>query len=817
MKNKNNVFILTIQIILVLISFYLLRSTYPRIHPLSQTDFKITKSEAIDKAENFLDGEIPINQLEIEVSFVIEKSYFEEQKVIAQIRRLTGVQPFRYWDIAITSNKDKKLHISLNNQNIESVDDISSAAYKARISPEGRILLLDFEKRRRILYKDSLQGKKTPSDTTAFSGPIAVEKALDFMKRLGDDTTGLTVTQAELKQDSLGRIFDLVFKKNIQNLTARYEIRLTPLGKFLYYQFEPEVTLSKIVKESPETARIIFSIMEGLLYLLLFIFLIIYLIKFSRQDAISFKIALPFVYLISVIAILTTVSKIWNVPPLMIILMAVFFALLSGAGILLLYAVSDSLVRKEWDGKLLLLDRFRQRSFFTPETGKAVFRGVSLGIFSATIYSLILYGQQYFLNGLIYSSDRLEYSFSLIFPILAFGLGLVSKSIFYEFFFRLFGITLLKRFLKTSCKIILAGIIFIPVFSVEIFPNNVYIKLFAYLFPTLLFIFYFLRYDIFTTIVGFFTFHLLGQAIIFLHTNEPFFKDMGVGFYFIILVLLSYALLTIMIRRSRKEELPRIVPAYIEKQKERERLMREIEIARTIQQQFLPTDTPRFKNYDLAAFCRPAWEVGGDYYDYFNISPQRLGISIGDVSNKGISAAFFMTMVKGFLKALAIHHQNPAEILSETNSLFYDNVERGHFISMIFGILDTESGEFTFARAGHNPILLLFGQASGGKWLTPRGIAIGLAGDKKFRSTIMEEKIQMKAGDILILYTDGYPEAMNEKNEEFGEEKLQNFLNEKSQMNSREIIEALEKQITAWEGNQTALDDRTIIIVKRLK
>ncbi|MCK5453401.1 MAG: serine/threonine-protein phosphatase, partial [Calditrichia bacterium] len=170
----------------------------------------------------------------------------------------------------------------------------------------------------------------------------------------------------------------------------------------------------------------------------------------------------------------------------------------------------------------------------------------------------------------------------------------------------------------------------------------------------------------------------------------------------------------------------------------------------------------------------------------------------------------------GFLKALAIHHVKPMDILSETNTLFYENVERGHFISMIFGILDSKKGEFTFSRAGHNPLLLLVGESADGQWLTPQGIAIGMAPEDKFRSLIGEQIIQIKEGDTLVLYTDGYPEAMNENSEEFGEENLEKLIQDNIDRPAREIIQILETKIKEWEGNQTAMDDRTIIVIKRI-
>jgi sigma-B regulation protein RsbU (phosphoserine phosphatase) len=175
-----------------------------------------------------------------------------------------------------------------------------------------------------------------------------------------------------------------------------------------------------------------------------------------------------------------------------------------------------------------------------------------------------------------------------------------------------------------------------------------------------------------------------------------------------------------------------------------------------------------------------------------------------------------MTMVKGFLKALASESLEPARILSEANALFYENVERGNFISMVYGILDSQSGEFTFARAGHNPILYLLGKSAAGQWLSPQGVGIGLLPAKEFRAHITQEKIKMRTEETLILYTDGYPEAMNEKSEQFGEENLKDFIRQQLHLPATDIVFSLEKAIKKWEGNRTAMDDRTMVVIKKI-
>ena len=121
---------------------------------------------------------------------------------------------------------------------------------------------------------------------------------------------------------------------------------------------------------------------------------------------------------------------------------------------------------------------------------------------------------------------------------------------------------------------------------------------------------------------------------------------------------------------------------------------------------FLPKENPILKGIDIASICIPAFEVGGDYYDFIRLGKNKLGIIIGDVSGKGTQAAFYMTLTKGFLKAIAKHTDSPAEVLTKMNELFYENVERGRFISMIYAVVDLENKLIRIARAGHNPVIL---------------------------------------------------------------------------------------------------------------
>jgi serine phosphatase RsbU (regulator of sigma subunit)/HAMP domain-containing protein len=250
-----------------------------------------------------------------------------------------------------------------------------------------------------------------------------------------------------------------------------------------------------------------------------------------------------------------------------------------------------------------------------------------------------------------------------------------------------------------------------------------------------------------------------------------------------------------------------------EVQQEQERFKRELEIAREVQQKLLPEKMPETDGFQIEGFCRSAQEVGGDYFDFFQLDKSRLGIVIADVSGKGTSASFYMAEIKGMMLQLASRIQSPRELLTEVNQHLYLNVDRHLFVTMIYGILDRSKNEFRFARAGHNPLLHICSDRSY-QLVTPTGIGLGLDEGELFENEIVESNIKLSKGDRLVLYTDGITEAMNEKLEEFGEENLVQFFLHHSDKPLTFQKEEILKTLETYMGNQPQHDDLTMVILR---
>lgn len=249
---------------------------------------------------------------------------------------------------------------------------------------------------------------------------------------------------------------------------------------------------------------------------------------------------------------------------------------------------------------------------------------------------------------------------------------------------------------------------------------------------------------------------------------------------------------------------------------EKERLKRELEIARTVQQSLLPSANPLVERLDIDGRCIPAMEIGGDYFDFFDLGQGKTGIVIADVTGKGTSAAFYMAVVKGVLLSLAQTIHSPRTVLTELNRRLWGQMDRRIFVTMIYAIIDNTTGSCTFARAGHNGLVV---QKAGDVEVdchAPKGIGLGLEEGPIFEQTIEEQSIQLDSGDRLLFYTDGAYEARNEAREEFGEDRLIRLFSDSNGFSSTAINNKILEHISDFISGATPHDDITLITVTAL-
>ena len=253
----------------------------------------------------------------------------------------------------------------------------------------------------------------------------------------------------------------------------------------------------------------------------------------------------------------------------------------------------------------------------------------------------------------------------------------------------------------------------------------------------------------------------------------------------------------------------------LEESIEKERLEKELDVAREIQRKILPSQDPEFKNLSVSSVFIPAFEVGGDYYDFFEISQNKIGFIIADVSGKGISAAFIMAEIKGIFESLSRMIESPKQILVKANHILRNTLNKKNFVSALYGLIDIEKQVLYFSRAGHCPAILI----RDGKVETfkPSGIGLGLTTDDHFEVNLEEFKIDLKEKDNFIFYTDGITEAKNKNLEDFGEDRFTKILLDNADRHVNDMTNQVIKEVTLFSRDHSQYDDITLVIFKWFK
>ncbi len=243
----------------------------------------------------------------------------------------------------------------------------------------------------------------------------------------------------------------------------------------------------------------------------------------------------------------------------------------------------------------------------------------------------------------------------------------------------------------------------------------------------------------------------------------------------------------------------------------KERIERELQIAKEIQKSFLPLKAPEFPGYRMAGINLPAREVGGDFYDFIVLDESRLGIVIADVAGKGVPAALFVGISKTLLRANAKRILDPVQALKEVNSIILEESDSGMFVTLFYAILDHRKNTLTFINAGHNPPILLKKGETEFVLLEANGIPIGID-ESSFN--LEAKTIPLHDNETVFFYTDGVNEAMNEEKEEFGTTRLNALLNKYGDLGPEELMENIVRELKEFAGEEEQSDDVTMVVLK---
>ena len=249
---------------------------------------------------------------------------------------------------------------------------------------------------------------------------------------------------------------------------------------------------------------------------------------------------------------------------------------------------------------------------------------------------------------------------------------------------------------------------------------------------------------------------------------------------------------------------------------EQESLRTELKLAHDVQTSLMPTSNPVLDGYEVAGMSVPAKEVGGDLFDYtcLGSSDQRFGISVVDVSGKGMQAAMAAVFTSGALASKAALSNSPADILTGLNQAVYSHSRRGHFVSFLLAVLDLKSKKLTFANAGQTkPLLRTNGEL---QWLDAVGVHFPLG--MKEDSVYEERTVQLRTGDVLILLTDGFTDAMDGQKEIYGHDRIERALKRSDlpSLPAQQILDFVTDEIRSFVRETPQYDDMTMVVVKVL-
>ena len=243
----------------------------------------------------------------------------------------------------------------------------------------------------------------------------------------------------------------------------------------------------------------------------------------------------------------------------------------------------------------------------------------------------------------------------------------------------------------------------------------------------------------------------------------------------------------------------------------RERLETEVQLARQIQQTFIPESLPQFPEWELDARWKTARQVGGDFYDVFDLPDRRLGLFIADVADKGVPAALFMALTRTLVRAAVTELESPAEAMRRVNDLLIPDTKQGMFVTAIYAVLDMEKNELTYVNAGHNPPLWIKRDGEVER-LRRTGIALGAAEEVAFN----QRAILLEKADSILLYTDGLTESFNNSGEFYGEERLMEAILSNQCSSASELMDMVEKSLLNFVQDVPPADDLTMLVLRRV-
>jgi hypothetical protein len=808
---KNN--IIWLYLLLGLISGIIIYLLYPVYHPNSSIKPQMGVREIKAKTAALLrEQDVKVDKEALNVYVA------KNQGLIKDVQKKYGLKkgnillrdflPAYYFEVNLMRETEVTFSSDSNRKDKREGDD------KA---PGTNIVNFDF--RGKIIHFSSTSADS--SDSPALTPDEAKMKALDFAKKYtavyelikNENSKDTTITK--YNEENSGRVnyvkntHKFYWEVKDNNNQAVYKISANVTGSHISL-FNIDYSVKTSGSQSDDNTVI--SILLVIIYLIVIIAVGISGYRKIRAFEIGFKNALLMGLMaglsFSVYIIMQMGSDFKSEALIPVIAVFLFW----GGVIFVIWAVSEAVIRELWKEKFHTFDIIMKGDFLNSKIGMNVLIGGCFGLMLLAAYLSIIGIIDSFVNIQILPNDEVLRMFANKYVFMYFLNFDLHFAAFYFMLFIGFVFTMLnKKYLRNLGASVFTVIIWGFVHKDAVTPQ--YYSILVYIFLGVIILYVFLKHDVFTAILAMCFFAFTSNYLSVFFTGQGSHVHYHIIPLVAVIIILLYAVTSIS-TRDFITDLNAIMPVYAVHITERQRLQRELEIASEVQMSFLPRKNPEFYGLDISSKCVPAMEVGGDYFDFIEFDNDRLGVVMGDVSGKGTQAAFYMTLSKGFLKAIAKTSSSPKEVLIKMNNMFYENVDRGNFITMFIGVFDLKNNSFTYSSAGHNPLIYAGNNKKEPIFLPSKGLALGLEKGEIFAKTITENTIEFNSEDVFILYTDGFTEAMNKKREEFGSERLIENITGLKNISSDEILESYFNIVNNHIGKAIQHDDMSMVVVK---
>jgi sigma-B regulation protein RsbU (phosphoserine phosphatase) len=685
--------------------------------------------------------------------------------------------------------------------------DQPQTRYRVRVSPYGKITGFT---------------RELPDTVTLES--LIEAQALAVVRMFVSKRTDLNLEDFTLKRSQQNRRvnrtdYQFIWEQPAKFSAGKFELDLTvqgtEIGSYNYRFIIPEDIRTIISQKTTESTFLYLLQMIGLI--IIFIFALILFLKKYHEGEISVSLGRNLFLLFFFAGLLRSLNELpvlgssifignlsfRNVQIISFLYEVLIQNVFLGVLLLASWAVGEAYARFLWPEKMNSIDSLLNKRFFTLTTGNAILRGGTIGFTVATVFLAVLY----WLTGK--DSDIVQVyfpfgdTFQYFIPFLSVVISAVMTALLSEVVFRFFTINVVhQRWQKKWLSIFVSAVAWVVGYF--IISGLPVVSLYSL---NLLFVFV-TGLLLACAHIVFFSFPL------FASTNSWHVLS---GYVLLATLVIPAGQIFFSLFRKEKFQYTAVdLPKHIRRISERERMKKELEIARNVQMGLLPKENPKIEGFEISGVCKPAQEVGGDYFDFVYLGKNKLGIAIGDVSGKGVPAAIYMTLTKGILQSHADENISPKIVLNKVNKLLYRNIERNSFVSMFYAILDTNACTLTYARAGHNPGIMINQSDGESRFLSTDGIALGLEEGIIFDDTLKEHTMQLNRGDTLVFYTDGFTEAMNTKLEEFGDDMFVDLISKNRGLSAGKLTEKVITEVELFTSEAQQHDDMTIVAIKIL-